>query len=154
MRVTLIQLLLICLLSTQLAAQEVPGLTVGAKVRVWTTDIRKMSGRVEALTKDSIVLQPEGRASISIPVAVLTRVEISRGFLSRKESAWKYAKWGAVIGAVPGAISLGLQHEEVGGGSSVAKATALGAWSGALFGGLIGAAIGAGRQGEKWERLR
>jgi hypothetical protein len=84
----------------------------------------------------------------------LTRIEISRGFLSRKESAWKYAKWGVVIGAVPGAISLGLQHEEVGGGSSVAKATALGAWFGALFGGLIGAAIGAGRRGEKWERLR
>jgi hypothetical protein len=74
--------------------------------------------------------------------------------LSRKHSAWKRARWGAVIGAVPGAISLGLQHEHVGGGSSVAKAAALGVWSGGLFGGFVGAVVGAAHPGENWERVR
>ena len=81
-------------------------------------------------------------------------MDVSRGQESRKRSAWSRAKWGIVIGAVPGAVSLGLQHEEVGGGSSVGKAAALGAWSGGLFGGLIGAAIGAARPPENWERVR
>ena len=89
-----------------------------------------------------------------MPVATLTSIEISRGLLSRKNSAWKRAKWGALIGAVPGAISLGLQHEEVGGGTSVAQAAALGAWSGGLFGGLVGAVVGAAHPGENWERVR
>ena len=89
-----------------------------------------------------------------MPVATLSRIEISRGIRSRKTSAWRHGKWGAVIGAVPGAISLALQHEEVGGGASAAKAAALGAWSGGLFGGVIGAVVGALRPGENWERIR
>ena len=117
--------------------------------------MRKVTGRVEALTSDTLVLQPDGRtAAVSMPAAALIRIEISRGILSRKKSAWRHAKWGAVIGAVPGSLSLGLQHEQVGGGSSVAKAAALGAWSGGLFGGLVGAVVGAARPGENWERVR
>lgn len=155
MRAKLILILIVCLLPVQLAAQATPAIDVGARIRVWTSDMRKFTGRVEALTSDILVLQPDGQtASVSMPVATLIRIEISRGLLSRKNSAWRHAKWGAVIGAVPGAISLGLQHEQVGGGSSVAKATALGAWSGGLFGGLIGAVVGAAHPGENWERVR
>ena len=91
---------------------------------------------------------------MSIPVALLTRLEISRGFMSRRESAWRHALWGAAIGAVPGAVSLGLQHEQVGGGSSAARAAVLGAWSGGLFGGLIGTVIGARHPSEKWARVQ
>ena len=49
--------------------------------------------------------------SLSVPFVELTKIEVSR---SRGQAAWTKAKWGALIGAVPGAISLGLQHEQVG----------------------------------------
>jgi hypothetical protein len=155
MRANLILIIIVCLLPVPFSAQATPAIDVGARIRVWTSEMRKVTGRVEALTSDTLVLQPDSQtAPVSLPVATLIRIEISRGLLSRKNSAWKHAKWGAVIGAVPGAISLGLQHEQVGGGSSVAKATALGAWSGGLFGGLIGTVVGAMRPGENWERVR
>jgi hypothetical protein len=64
------------------------------------------------------------------------------------------AKWGALIGAVSGAILLGLQHEQVDDASSAGKAAALGAWSGGLFGGLIGAVVGAVHPREQWERIQ
>ena len=52
-----------------------------------------------------------------------------------------------------GQTVLGLQHEEVGGGSSVGQAAELGAWSAALFGGRIGVAVGEARPPENWERV-
>ena len=143
------------LLPVRLPAQAPPAIGVGARIRVWTPDMRKVTGRVEASTADLLVVQPDGTtASVSLPVASLSRIDISRGLPSRAHSAWTRARWGALIGAVPGAISLGLQHEQVGGGSSAARAAALGAWSGGLFGGLIGAVVGAARPGEDWERVR
>jgi len=155
MRAQLIVILIVCLLPLQLAAQTTPAIDAGARIRVWTPEMRKVTGRVEARTSDTLVLQPDGQTiSISIPLVSLIRIEISRGLQSPKSSAWRHAKWGALIGAVPGAVSLALQHEQVGGGSSVGKAAALGAWSGGLFGGLIGAAFGAAHRGEKWERVR
>src|SRR5262245_14075132 len=153
-RAALITLLVLRLVSVPLAAQQFPDLVVGSRVRVSVSDERKLTGRVEQVTADALVLQPEGQAAVSIPIAALNRVEVSRGSPSRVQSAWRYAKWGAAIGAGSGAISLGLQHDQVGDGSSVGRAVALGAWSGMLFGGLIGAAIGAGHSGERWERVR
>ncbi len=89
-----------------------------------------------------------------MPLVELTKIEVSRGRRSRAQGAWTKAKWGALIGAVPGAISLGFGHEQIGeNGSSVGKAAALGAWSGGLFGGLIGAAIGALNPGDDWESI-
>ena len=117
--------------------------------------MRKVTGRVEALTSDTLVFDPDDRTGfVSIPIAALLRLEISRGARSRKDSAWKRAKWGAAIAAGAGAISLGLQHQQVGGGVGPAEAAALGAWSGGLFGGLIGALVGAARPAEHWERAR
>ena len=117
--------------------------------------MRTVTGRVEASTSETLVIQPDKKtAAVSMPVASLSRIEISKGLRSRKASAWNRAKWGAVIGAAPGALSLGLQHEQVGGGSSVAEAAALGAWSGGLFGGLVGAVVGSAHRGEIWERVR
>jgi hypothetical protein len=155
MRSRLIFMVAVCLLPMPVVAQAIPGIAPGGRVRVWTSDIRKMTGRLEAVTSDSLVVQSEDTAApVSIPVALLTRIEVSRGLMSRGESARRRGLWGAVIGAVPGAISLGFQHEQVGGGSGVAKAAALGAWSGGLFGGLIGTLVGAVHRGEKWERVR
>ena len=154
MRATLIILLIVHIASAPLTAQQPADLVVGSRVRVSASDGRMLTGRVEQVTADTLVLLPEGRAAVTIPITALNRVDVSRGSPFRGRSAWRYAKWGAAIGAASGAVSLGLQHDQVGDGSSVGGAVALGAWSGMLFGGLIGAAIGAGRSGEKWERIR
>jgi hypothetical protein len=151
-RAALITLLVVRLVSVPLAQQH-PDLVVGSRVRVSVSDGRRLTGRVEHVTADTLVLLSEGQTTVSIPIAALNRVDVSRGAQSRGQSAWRYAKWGAAIGAASGAISLGLQHDQVGDGSSVGSAVALGAWSGMLFGGLIGAAVGAGHSGERWERV-
>lgn len=127
----------------------------GDRVRVSTRSIDKKAGVVESATADTLVIRFDGTlAAFSVPVADLTRIEISDGPRSRCAAAWSKAKWGVLIGAVPGAISLALQHEQVGeDGSTPGEAAFLGAWSGALFGGLIGAAIGARNPGEAWEKV-
>ena len=156
MKTTLLLILLGGLWPAPVAAQAIPGVDVGARLRVSTSDMKGVTGRVEALTGDALVLRSDGQTtSRRIPLASLTRVDISRGQQSRKSAAWSRAKWGIIIGAVPGAISLGLQHEQVGEhGSSTGKAAALGAWSGGLFGGLIGGLVGAAHPSENWERIR
>ena len=138
-----------------LVAAEEQEVEEGARVRVSTTEVDTMTGYVEKLTTDALLIELDGESqSVSVPFADLEKIEISRGRRSRSQAAWSKAKWGALIGAVPGAISLGLQHEQIGeNGSSVGKAAALGAWSGGLFGGLIGAAIGAMSPGEAWEKV-
>jgi hypothetical protein len=154
-RAMLISIVLVGLLPAQPIAQATPAIDVGARIRVWTPETGKVTGRATAVSADALVLQRDGKTTgVTIPLGTFVRIEVNRGSLSRKKSAWRHAKWGALIGAVPGAISLGLQHEQVGGGSSAAKAAALGAWSGGLFGALIGGAIGAARPGEKWEPVR
>jgi hypothetical protein len=145
---------MICLFPLSLVGQASLPLDAGARVRVWTSEGRQVAGRVEAATSDTLVLWPDGHAaSLSMPVGSLSRIDVSRG-RSRAGSAWRRAKWGALIGAVPGAVLLGLQHEQVDGGSSVGKAVALGAWSGGLVGGAIGALAGAVSPAETWERVR
>jgi hypothetical protein len=156
MRAKLLWILVGCFLPLPLAAQGSAAIEAGARVRVWTSELRGVTGRVERATPETLVLGPDGQAaSLSIPVATLVRVDVSRGQQSRKSAAWSKARWGILIGAVPGAILSALQHEQIGeGGSSPGEAAALGAWSGGLFGGLIGAAVGAARPGENWERVR
>ena len=121
------------------AAAEEDEFNAGVRVRVSTPDVDKIAGRIEKLTTATLVIKLDGESrSISVPFVELTKIEVSRGHRSRSQGAWTKAKWGALIGAVPGAISLGFGHEQIGeNGSSVGKAAALGAWSGGLFGGLI-----------------
>ena len=148
-----------CLLDDAVAEERRGGvaeeqdLDEGVRVRVATSRAGTITGRIKKLTADTLLIElDDDSRSVSLPFAELTKIEISGGRRSRAQGAWSKAKWGAVIGAVPGAISLGFGHEQIGeNGSSVGKAAALGAWSGGLFGGLIGAAIGAINPGEKWE---
>ena len=75
MRAKLILIVIVCLLPVQLAAQATPAIDVGARIRVWTSEMRKVTGRVEALTSDTLVLQPDGKTTaVSMPVATLGRV--------------------------------------------------------------------------------
>lgn len=128
---------------------------VGTRVRVSTRTADENIGLVERVTADALLVRlDDASLLVTVPFVELESLEMSQGNRSRGAGAWSKAKWGAFFGGVPGAISLGLQHDQVGeNGSSVGKAMALGAWSGGLFGGLIGAAIGAAHPGEKWEKV-
>lgn len=133
------------------AAAEGQDVERGQRVRVTITAGERLTGRVAEIASDALLLDlDDDRGSRSIPTVELENVE-TRGSRSRARGAWSKAKWGALIGAIPGAISLGIQHDQVGEeGTSVAGAAALGVWSGGIFGGLIGAAVGALSPGEEW----
>lgn len=151
--VVLILGVVICGAASPAAAQAGLPVAVDQRVRVWTASAEALTGRVVAIAPDTLRLAVEGRDPVTVPVATVRRVEVSRQS-SRGARARKWAIRGAVISGVLGAISLGLQHEQVGeNGSSAGKAAALGAFSGGLFGGLIGAGLGAAGGGDRWEQV-
>jgi len=131
------------------AAQPASKISQGQRVRI-TNDRGQQIGTVAAISADGVRLT-DGARETTIAFAGVKSIEVSRG----RESKWKkYAVRGAIISGAIGAVSLGLQHEEVGeNGSSFGKAAALGAWSGGLFGGAIGGAIGAAKSADHWERV-
>ena len=143
-----------CSAAVPSAAQSKLPIAVDQRVRVWTAAADAITGRVVAVTPDTVQLVQEGRDPVTVAVMSVRRIEVSRGRTSRGAAFRKGAIRGAIIMGALGAISLGLQHEQVGEeGSSVAEAAALGLWSGGLFGGLIGGAIGAARAGDDWQQV-
>lgn len=141
-------------LTAPLAAQSKLPVAIDQRVRLWTEAAEAVTGRVVAVTPETLQVAQDGRDPVTVAVATVRRVEVSRGGSSKGAGARKGALWGAIIAGTIGAISLGLQHDTVGeDGSSVGEAVALGLWSGGLFGGLIGAGIGAARAGEKWDQV-
>ena len=136
------------------SAQSSLPIAVDQRVRLWTDAADAVIGRVTAVTPATAQVAVDGRDPVTIATTAVRRVEISRGRTSRGAAFRQGAIRGAIIMGALGAVSLGLQHEQVGEeGSSVAKAAALGVWSGGLFGGLIGGGIGAARRGDDWEHI-
>jgi hypothetical protein len=122
------------------------------RVRV-TNESGQLIGTVVSVATDSVRIT-DGAQERTIPLAGVRRIDVSRGTTSKGAGAKKGAiRWGLTMAAI-GAVSLGVQHDQVGdGGSSAGEAVALGLWSGGLFGALIGAGVGAARAGEKWEKV-
>ncbi len=136
------------------AAQSTLPIAVDQRVRIWTDAADAVTGRVTAITPDTVQVEIDGRDAATVAVSAVRRVDVTRGHTSRGAGFKKGALRGVLIMAAIGAISLGLQHDAVGeDGSSVGEAVALGVWSGGLFGGLIGGAIGAARAGDRWEQI-
>ena len=153
-RYGIIVLLVVSQLTAPLAAQSKLPVAIDQRVRLWTEAAEAVTGRVVAVTPETLQVAQDGRDPVTVAVATVRRVEVSRGGSSKGAGARKGALWGAIIAGTIGAISLGLQHDTVGeDGSSVGEAVALGLWSGGLFGGLIGAGIGAARAGETWDQV-
>jgi len=141
-------------LSMPLGAQSLLPIAVAQRVRIWTAAAEAMTGRVAAVGRDTVEIDVDGRDRATVATRTIRRIEISGGKKSRGAGAKHGALWGAAIAGAIGAISLGLQHDDVGeDGTSVGEAVALGLWSGALFGGAIGAGIGAARAGETWTQV-
>ena len=153
-RYGIVVLVAVSQLTAPLAAQSKLPIAVDQRVRLWTEAAEAVTGRVVAVTPETLQVAQDGRDPVTVAVATVRRVDVSRGGSSKGAGARKGALWGAIIAGSIGAISLGLQHDAVGeDGSSVGEAVALGLWSGGLFGGLIGAGIGAARAGEKWDQV-
>ena len=138
--------------ASKIAGGPSTALRASQRVRI-TNDNGQLIGTVVSVTSDSVRIT-DGAQERAIPLAGVRRIDVSTGVTSKGAGAKKGAlRWGLILAGV-GAVSLGLQHDEVGeDGSSVGEAVALGLWSGGLFGGLIGAGIGAARAGEKWEKV-
>ena len=134
------------------AAQPATRISSGQRVRI-TNESGQQIGTVVAVNPDSVRIT-DGAIEKTIPLAGVRRIDVSKGTTSKGAAAKKGAvTWGLIFAGI-GAVSLGLQHDDVGeDGSSVGEAVALGLWSGGLFGGLIGAGVGAARAGEKWETV-
>jgi hypothetical protein len=143
-----------CGLAASVWAQTALPLAVDQRVRVTLAPETVREGRILEVGSDSFRLAVTDTDVSTIDKRAVKRLEVSRGVTSKGAGARKGAiRWALIMGAI-GAISLGLQHEDVGeDGSSVGEAVALGLWSGGLFGGLIGAGVGAARAGEKWEQV-
>jgi len=138
--------------SALVAEQLSTKISNGQRVRI-TNDSGQLIGTVVAVTSDSIRIT-DGAQERTVELARVKRIDVSTGVTSKGAGAKKGAiRWGLIMAGI-GAVSLGLQHDDVGeDGSSVGEAVALGLWSGGLFGGLIGAGVGAARAGEKWEKV-
>jgi len=136
------------------AAQAPMPIAVDQRVRVWTDAANATTGRVIAVTSNTVRVAADGGDEASLPVAAIRRIEISGGRTARGAGFKRGAIRGALILASIGAVSNALQHEQIGeDGATVTEAALLGIWSGGLFGGLIGGAIGAARSGDRWEQV-
>ncbi len=139
-------LLLIPLSFTSLTAQDT--LSAGDKVRV-TTEEERVVGYLTAIEGDQLTLD----ASLVLPIASVTRLEVNRG---QKSMAGR----GALIGAGAGAVAGGVTGLAVCAASSCGfeadltgvVVVVLGA-GGALLGAGIGALIGSGTKVDRWETV-
>jgi hypothetical protein len=155
-RSLLVRVLIAVIVCTPLpgAAQSALPIAVDQRVRLWTDASDAVVGRVAMVSPQMVQVEVTGVDPITVATTAVRRVEVSRGRTTTGQGFRKGALWGAIILASIGAVSGGLQHEQVGeDGATVAEAALLGLWSGALFGGLIGGAIGAARAGDNWQQV-
>lgn len=132
--------------SADLLAQQAPPVAPGDRVRVTTRT--KLVGNLVTLSADTCVLHVEGRdASLSLPIASLTKFEVSRG---RKSNALKGLGIGFLGGAAVGAL-IGLGLDEEGGEVSAGTWALIGAAPGAVVGAVVGVAVGASTKTDRWE---
>jgi hypothetical protein len=153
-RRSLSSLVVIVAVAAPALAQSGLPIAVDQRVRLWTDAADAVTGRVIGVTPTTVQVAPQGRDAVTVATSSVRRIEIGQGRTSRGAGLRKGAIRGAIIMGVLGALSLGLQHGDIGeDGATVTEAVLLGVWSGGLFGGLIGGAIGAARSGDRWEQV-
>jgi hypothetical protein len=153
------RLVLVVLLSSHtasLAAQGIAPLSEaqpGARVRVEAPGIvaGRYVGTVLARNGDTLTLGNPAGVPITVPLARVTSLEISRG-KSRSAGALRGVEWGAPIGLGLGVLAASLSDrcETCADEQSTAEGIALFTISGVVWGAGIGAIIGR----ERWERYQ
>ncbi len=156
-------------------AQEPPPVKVGDRVRVTAPDVRRREGTVRLLTTDSLVLRPEygawpvhsarGMPNISargmpnrlaIPLASVTRLEVSRGQTSRMgPGAGIGLLGGGLLGYLISSGTLGSGCTEGGRGFQLTREACIGVSTvgGAVVGTLLGLVVGAVSKTDRWEEV-
>jgi hypothetical protein len=145
------------------AAQDVPSLAPGARVRVTTlehhpeishlfTDVKiRHTGTLIALNADTLLLKPDGQSSPRmIPLAHVTGLDMSRGWASRGERATMGSGIGFLVGGVILAIAGGTALEENSGSPGARMILFM---IGGVPGAAIGAVVGESTAGERWEQV-
>ena len=137
------------------AAQEVPPLTPGARVRVWAPELRdhKQAGTLVELRGDTLFLRAERQAdTLRIPRASVTRLDVSVG---RR----RHAAVGALVGFLSGAGGGALAGYLIGGPGQNCDGGCggLGALVGGAFGAggglLIGTIVGVSITTDRWKEV-
>jgi len=161
MRRSLLALLLSASLSSIAAAQQLPPVTVGTRVRVRIPETaaqpetpfrrwQQLRGEVTRVAPDTIVLRPApALGEIVVPMSMVRRLDRSTGV----PSAGASALGGGILGALAGALWLGLDYDREGhdyGVTRRSEAVALGAGLGLV----VGAVVGAIAPTERWHRVR
>lgn len=157
-RPALLALLLWCALPAPSSAQETPGAAqpfpAGTRVRVFAPDAfrKPVAGQVTLITADTLFLTGWRGGLVAVPVAAITRTDVSRG-----RDHWKGAFKGAGIGALAGGGLLGVMVfagdpncDYCLPGRNV-EAAAIGAAIGAVLVAPVGAFFGGIAGSEKWE---
>ncbi len=141
---------------TSATAQEPPPVKVGDRVRVTAPYVRSREGTVQLLTTDSLVMRPGyGAWPVAIPLASVTRLEVSRGQKSRMGR-------GAGIGLLGGGllgylISSGILARGCTGESFLIRSPEacirVSTVGGAVVGTLLGLMIGRVITTDRWEEV-
>lgn len=135
------------------AHAQLAELQQGTAVRVQGQGIAgRMKGIVVSRTADSVTFARASSTPITVPIAVLTTVEVSRG-KSRGAGAVRGLLWGAGIGGALGFVPTDDPYCEVVPDSPSCLTTAESVVSLAIGGGLLGAGIGALIGRERWSKM-
>lgn len=137
-------------------AQSLAELQPGAKIRIEAPGVvaRHYVGTVLARNAETITMGSANSLPVTIPIAAVTRLEISRG-KSRSAGALRGILWGAPIGLVAALITPAEGFNSPYGPTSQnewSKAELVGA--GAIGGALWGAGIGALVGRERWDQFQ
>ena len=125
----------------------------GARVRVYSPD--RVTGTIESLSPDALVLKPEDRdSSQAIPFASMTKLEVSQGLTSRTS---KGAGIGFFVGGAAGlataAIVCAIAGDCVADDPYTGLVYAFFGVLGAGVGTLTGAIIGSSSKTDRWETV-
>jgi hypothetical protein len=141
-----------------LTAQTLP-VPVGARVRVWNEQDRlegvlSTRGIVLAVSPDTLLLREEWTESrLAIPMSYVTRVDVSRGVIPRREGILRGAKRGIVIGLMLSPLLVLERRKDSDGANqwtqNVLYSTSVSAAHGAVVGGFLGTTL----RHTRWERV-
>lgn len=119
-----------------LIAQEGPQIVPGTRIRVTAPTVAsdRLVGTAMSLDVDTLVMKAEDWAApLTVPIASVTRLDVSRGKVSRGKNALKGAGIGLLVGGAGGYVV----EASVEGDQAIAPI--VGAIGGAVNGSLIGA---------------
>lgn len=149
-RVLVVAMIAASLAATALPAQEVLAVSPGQRVKVRSPEARGVFV-VQTVTPDTLVVAAANGETRAVPIASISRLEVSEGERTRMGGFGRGAGFGFLIGAVIGG-GLGLTSGDDGIFSAGETALILGTFSGGV-GALIGGALGASNPGEHWRRV-